>query len=95
MASKVLQFHLFADDTNIIYSDKNPKKLEFIINSELARLQERFTANELTINIKSQSTVTSPYSWEFFSSNVFFWCGVAQDQLVSNKTRFGSLKSPH
>ena len=26
MASKVVKFHFFADDTNIIYSDKNPKK---------------------------------------------------------------------
>ena len=57
MAFKVLKFHLFADDTNIIYSDKNPKNLELIMNSESAKLQDWITANKLTIDVKKSNFV--------------------------------------
>ena len=35
MASDKLTFYLFADDTNLLYADKNLKSLETIINCEL------------------------------------------------------------
>ena len=33
--SNILQFYLFADDTNIYYEDENLDKLELVINKEL------------------------------------------------------------
>ena len=36
--SKVLNFYLFADDTNILYADKNLKSLEQRVNAELNKL---------------------------------------------------------
>ena len=57
IASKVLKFHLVADDTNNIYSDKNSKRLELVVNSESAKLQDWFTANKLTISMKKSNFV--------------------------------------
>ena len=34
----LLRFYLFADDTNILYADKNLKDLEAIVNNELQNL---------------------------------------------------------
>lgn len=51
-SSKVLKLHLFADDTNILYSNKDLASLESVMNTELAKLQDWFSANNLTINIK-------------------------------------------
>ena len=43
--SKKLRFYLFADDTNILYPDKNGKALETTINVELQKLYVWLTAN--------------------------------------------------
>ena len=56
-ASKVLKFHLFADDTNILFSNKCLKTIEREINKELTKLQNWFTTNKLTINIKKSNFV--------------------------------------
>ena len=56
-SSKVLKFHLFADDTNILYSNKDLASLESVMNTELAKLQDWFSANKLTINIKNQTSL--------------------------------------
>ena len=52
--SKELNFYLFADDTNILYADKNLKSLENIMNAELHKLDIWLTSNKLTLNIKNQ-----------------------------------------
>ena len=36
--SKILKFLLFADDTNILYSDENVKNLNNVVNTELDKL---------------------------------------------------------
>ena len=33
-----MKFYLFADDTNLLYSDKNLKSLESTVNDELCKL---------------------------------------------------------
>jgi hypothetical protein len=43
---------LFADDTNIIYSDKNLGNLCSLVNVELDILSDWFLANRLSVNIK-------------------------------------------
>ena len=50
--SNKLRFYLFADDTNILYADKNVKALEITINIELQKFYVWLTANKLTLNIK-------------------------------------------
>jgi hypothetical protein len=41
---------VFAGDTNLLYSDKNPKTLESIVNTELAKVYDWLQANKLTMN---------------------------------------------
>ena len=48
---------LFADDTNILYADKNSKNLETIVNIELQNLYNWLTANKLTLDIKKSNLV--------------------------------------
>ena len=57
-----LRFYLFADDTNILYADKNLKDLETTVNNELQNLYNWLTANKLTLNIKkSNFVIFHPY----------------------------------
>ena len=46
-------YRVFADDTNILYADKNLKDLETTVNYELQNLYNWLTANKLTLNIKN------------------------------------------
>ena len=48
--SNKFRFYLFADDTNILYANKNLKDLETVVNNELQNLYNRLTANKLTLN---------------------------------------------
>ena len=45
--SDVLQFFLFADDTNIYYEAESPEKMELVINKELKKLQAWLVENRL------------------------------------------------
>ena len=56
-ASDKLDFFLFADDTNILYADKDLKLLEDIVNQELFKLYDWLTAKKLTLNIKKTNFV--------------------------------------
>ena len=51
-ASNKLGFHLFADDTNLLYADRNLKSLESVVNVELLNVWDWLSANKLSINIK-------------------------------------------
>ena len=60
--SDKLTFYLFADDTNILYADKNLKSLELTVNAELHNLYNWLTSNKLTLNIKqSNFVIFRPY----------------------------------
>lgn len=53
---------MFADDTNILYADKNLKSLETVVNRELRKLYNWLTSNKLTLNIKkSNFVIFRPY----------------------------------
>ena len=56
-SSDKLSFYLFADDTNILFADKNLKSLELSVNQELNKVYEWLTANKLTLNIKKSNFV--------------------------------------
>ena len=54
-ASSKLDFYLFADDTNILYADKNLRSLETTVNTELLKVHEWLNANKLSLNIKKSN----------------------------------------
>ena len=43
---------MFANDTNLFCSHKNIENLFFTMNNELAKINEWFKANKLSLNIK-------------------------------------------
>ena len=49
-ASHKLNFYLFADDTNLLYADKNLRSLESVVNAELIKVCEWLNANKLSLN---------------------------------------------
>ena len=53
--SKVLDFILFADDTNIFFSHKDFNLLPEILNSEMLKLTQWCRANKLSINFKKSN----------------------------------------
>ena len=60
--SNKLRFYLFADDTNILYANKNLRDLETIVNIELQNVYNWLTASKLTLNIKkSNFVIFRPY----------------------------------
>ncbi len=48
--SDVLDFVLFADDTTILYSDKNINGKRALINNELKEVSNWFQATKLSVN---------------------------------------------
>ena len=59
--SRLLQFILFADDTNILYSNADFRTLIKIVNSELNALSDWFKANKLSINLKKTHIIYFGY----------------------------------
>ena len=52
MCSTFVKFILFADDTNIFFSDKSIDYCFEIFNDELINLSEWFKTNKLSLNLK-------------------------------------------
>ena len=48
---------LFADDTCLVYCDKNQQSLSEVINADLQKISEWFKANKLTVNPFKSNTV--------------------------------------
>ena len=55
--SNKFKFYLFADDTNILYADKNLKTLEVTVNAELRNFCDWLTSNKLSLNTKKSNFV--------------------------------------
>ena len=61
--SNILEFYLFADDTNIYYEADTLEKLEIIVNRELKKLRTWLIVNRLSLNIeKTNFVVFHPYN---------------------------------
>ena len=61
--SKILDFYLFADDTNIYYQDDSLIKLEKIINKDLRALYLWLNVNRLSLNIdKTNFVIFHPFN---------------------------------
>ena len=60
-SSNLFDFHLFADDTNLFYANKNLTILEALVNNQLIEIQKYLCANKLSLNIdKSNFLVFHP-----------------------------------
>ena len=55
--SSKLSFYLFADDTNMLFSDNILQSLEATVNNELKNVCDWLTANKLTLNTKKSNFV--------------------------------------
>ena len=55
--SDKLKYYLFADDTNVLYADKNIKSLELTVSRELHNLYNWLTSNKLTLNLKKSNFI--------------------------------------
>ena len=55
--SELLDFHLFADDANLLFKHKDINILESEINSELANVHIWLSANKLSLNIEKSNFV--------------------------------------
>ena len=61
-SSRKFNFHLFADDTNLLYAEKDLCKLEVVVNEELLKLCEWLNSNKLSLNVsKSNFVIFHPY----------------------------------
>ena len=61
-SSDKLSFYLFADDTNLLYADRDINSLERVVNAELSKVQKWLVANKLTLNAKkSNFVIFHPY----------------------------------
>ena len=60
--SQIFDFYLFADDTNLLYSNKDLKDLETVVNDELIKVGDWLDANKLSLNTsKSNFFIFHPY----------------------------------
>ena len=55
--SKILQFYLFADDTNIYYESSDLLNIQKILNRELHKVRKWLEANRLALNIEKTNFV--------------------------------------
>ena len=55
--SQILKFVLFADDTNILYSDANLNNLNIVGNIELDKLNTWFIINKLSLNVSKTNYI--------------------------------------
>ena len=77
--SKLLKFILFADDTNLFYSNKDINTLINVVNTELRNLAEWFRANRLSLNINKTHYIF--FSHKLLPSNL----SICIDDIVLEK----------
>ena len=78
-----LTFTIFADDTNMFYSSKDPGQLQSVVNEELGKVLKFCAANKLSINYKKTNymIITSPQKKINIRITV---CSTEQKSLLMN-----------
>ena len=71
-SSDILSFILFADDSNVFLSNKNPHTLVQIINSELTKLTQWIRANKLSLNLQKTKYMLFSNTIESLPSDIIF-----------------------
>ena len=59
--SEILRLILFADDTNIFYSNSDTSEIENVVNTELCKLSTWFKANKLSLNATKTNFIIFGY----------------------------------
>ena len=80
-SSAKFSFYFFADDTNLLYADKNLRSLEETVNNELVKVSDWLNSNKLTLNAtKSNFVIFRPYQRKMdYSVNI---------QMFDNRNHF-------
>ena len=68
--SRLLQLLLFADDTNIFLEHRDIKALNEIVNSELVKLADWFSANCLSLNVSTTNFIIFCSSKKKYNPNL-------------------------
>ena len=66
-SSKLLEFILFADDTNIFFFGQNHKFVFYALNKELDNLSVWFKINKLSLIVKKTNYIV--YGGEYIMNN--------------------------
>ena len=83
-SSKKFDFYLFADDTNLLYAEKDLNKLEVVVNEELLKLCEWLNSNKLSLNVsKSNFVIFHPYQRKLYREVNLKILDNNSEQLVS------------
>ena len=71
-SSDVLSFILFADDSNLFYSHRNPNCLVNVVNSELEKVTQWIKANKLSLNLQKNKYTLFSNSIDTLPKNIIF-----------------------
>ena len=66
-SSTKFDFYLFADDTNLLYAEKDLNKLEVVVNGELLKLCEWLNSSKLSLTVSNSNFVIfHPYQRKLY-----------------------------
>ena len=71
-SSDILSFILFADDSNVFFSNKNPHTLIQTINTELNKLTQWIRANKLSLNLQKTKYMIFSNTIDTLPSDIIF-----------------------
>ena len=71
-SSDVLSFILFADDSNLFYSNKNPNTLVNVVNSELSKVTQWIRVNKLSLNLQKTKYMLFSNSIDTLPMDIMF-----------------------
>ena len=86
-SSKKFDFYLFADDTNLLYAEKDLNKLEVVINEELLKLCEWLNSNKLPLKVSKSNIIFYPYQRKLYREENLKILDNNSEQLVSLKCK--------
>ena len=61
----LFKFYLFADNTNILYANKDLRTMERVVHTEVANLSHWLVANKLTLNTGSDHRLMSAFEFSW------------------------------
>ena len=91
-ASDIFNVFLFADDTNLLYANKDLDLLESTVNAELIKVCDWITANQLTLNIKKSNFVIFRPRQKKLSSNITIQIPDISSRKIINLDRKETVK---
>ncbi len=94
-SSNKLDFHIFADDSNLFYNNKSLEVLERTLNSELTSIHSWLCANKLSLNIKKSHLVIFHPPQKVLPHNINITVNGKKIEMASNTKYLGVLIDSH